>query len=31
MKQVLGLVHWEDSEESCRDGGRRWDRDGEYV
>ena len=26
-----GLVHWEDPEESSRDGGGRGDRDGEYI
>ena len=26
-----GLVHWEDPEESGREGGGREDRDGEYI
>ena len=26
-----GLVHWEDPEESGREGGGRGDRDGEYM
>ena len=26
-----GVVHWEDPEESGREGGRRGDRDGEYM
>ena len=31
MRQVLGLVHWEDPEGSGGEGGGRWDRDGEYM
>ena len=27
----LGLVHWEDTEESGGEGGGRGDRDGEYM
>ena len=26
-----GLVHWEDSEESGREGGGRGDQEGEYM
>ena len=26
-----GLVHWEDPDGSGREGGGRWDRDGEYM
>ena len=29
--KCLGLVHWEDPEESCGEGGGRGDQDGEYV
>ena len=28
---LLGLVHWEDPEESGGEGGGRGDRDGEYL
>ena len=29
--KCLGLVHWEDPEESGGEGGGRGDRDGEYM
>ena len=29
--KCLGLVHWEDPEESGGEGGGRWDWDGEYM
>ena len=31
MRQVLGLVHWEDPEGSGGEGGGRGDRDGEHM
>ena len=31
MRQVPGLVHWEDSEESGGEGGGRGDWDVEYM
>ena len=31
MRQVFGLVHWEDPEESGGEVGGRGDRDGEYM
>ena len=31
MRQVSGLVHWEDPEGSGGEGGGRWDRDGEHM
>ena len=31
MRQGSGLAHWEDPEESGREGGGRGDRDGEHM
>ena len=31
MRKCSGLVHWEDPEGWGREGGRRRDRDGEYM
>ena len=31
LDKCLGLVHWEDPEESGGEGGGRADRDGEYM